>query len=72
MAKVKQTKNCIVCLKKATQWSGHVIKFPKQPIREALIAGFCAEHVGVLKYHLYFNRRGCYGFYNKNHGSQEA
>jgi len=61
--KGKATKKCIVCLKKATIFGGHVI----DENGKCIIAGFCQEHSEVECPHL-LNREGCYGAWHKRYG----
>ena len=61
------TKNCIICFKEATSWTGHVHKKDGD-----ILAGWCDTHkqkdneysyVGIRK-----NCTGCFGRFTKNMG----
>ena len=55
---MKETKNCIVCLKKAKSHTGHVI----DKKGNAITAGWCGKHNSDnIKCPHLLNRRGCYG-----------
>jgi hypothetical protein len=57
-----KTKYCIVsgCSREATEWTGWVIKS-----RDGVKAGFCSDHTGMPCPNV-FNKKNCYGIYNKN------
>jgi hypothetical protein len=54
--------NCIVCLKKATSFTGHVHKEDG----EAVIAGFCQLHNN--KKQINGKCKGCYGYWENDMG----
>jgi len=60
---MKYTKKCIVCLKKACIWGGHVVGENNKPI----IVGWCKEHHTHPNVNL-MNRIGCYGAWHKRYG----
>jgi hypothetical protein len=60
------TKNCIVCIKKATCYIGHVHKK-----KEHIIAGFCKEHFKTTSIIEGCNK-GCYGKYNYKMGHDKT
>jgi hypothetical protein len=61
--KMKTTEKCIVCLKKATNFSGHVIKNDGRII----IAGWCDEHSDLHSINL-LNKNGCFGGWHNEYG----
>lgn len=60
-----KVKNCIVCLKKATIYTGHVMK-------ENLVvsAGFCEKHQDAPCASL-LGEEGCFGGWHKEYGITE-
>lgn len=58
--KFYQTVNCIVCLKPAEFWSGHVLTEDDKVIT----AGFCKKHIDTHSPDL-IDRIGCFGGYYK-------
>lgn len=63
----RETKNCIVCLKPAVVYTGHLLaKHGKE-----ITAGFCKEHEDT-DCPGYFGRQGCYGIYSKKLGKRKA
>lgn len=61
--KGKATEKCIVCLKKAKVFTGHVIDEKGKPI----IAGWCSDHEGAPQINM-MKRTGCYGAWHKRYG----
>ena len=67
-----QTKNCIICLKEAEWFSGHVIRGSR-----VVTAGWCVEHSDMdldlrspkdkKRYYL-ANKEGCHGGWLKEYG----
>lgn len=68
--KYYKTKKCIVCLKKATVFAGHLIGIPPQ--RRLIFAGFCKKH-SLLEnsYHNFMNKQGCFGGWHPRYGIQD-
>jgi len=60
---MKGTEKCIVCLKPAIWYRGHVVV----KNGEDIIAGWCEEHHDIETPYL-MNKKGCYGGYNKIYG----
>lgn len=66
--KFKHTENCIICLKKAFVWTGHVIRQ-----KECVLAGFCYKHINEMnkdkiKLLNLINKQGCFGAYHPKYG----
>ncbi len=66
MKKDFAVEKCIVCLKPATVFTGHLVEFPYQHI----CAGFCGEHQDAPCPD-YLGRTGCFGVYHKVFGMKE-
>ena len=60
-----QTTKCIQCLKRATNWGGHVLNE-----KECIIAGWCDKHVGMFSPNL-MGKTGCFGGWHKKYGREE-
>ena len=60
---MKATEKCIVCLKKATNFGGHVI----DENGKTIIAGWCDKHADITSPNL-LRREGCYGAWHKRYG----
>jgi len=59
------TTKCIVCLKKAERYGGHLLLR-----KDYVLAGWCKDHDGEPKMNL-MNRTGCYGGFHEKYGFQE-
>ena len=59
----RMTRNCIVCLRSADNWSGHVFRG-----RELVIAGWCRKHQRSHGRVCFANRIGCMGGYMTAYG----
>lgn len=68
---IGDTKKCIVCLKKAIHFTGHVIKD-----NDIVFAGFCDDHINTYinkwknteNYYYLGNMKGCYGGWMPEYG----
>jgi len=58
-----QTKRCLVCLRKATNYSG----FVTSKKHGTIIAGWCEGHSDIPSPDL-LNMCGCFGHYDKRYG----
>lgn len=67
-ARVRETTKCIVCLRPATVFSGHVMRG-----REAVIAGWCDDH-SVVNWTppFYMGRIGCCGGWHSAYGCRKS
>lgn len=54
----RMTRNCIVCLRPAESWSGHILRG-----HEIVIAGWCRKHQESHRRVNLANRIGCMGGY---------
>lgn len=62
--RAQQTTKCIVCLRRATSWSGVVLKSQRD-----VSAGFCVRHER-LRLRNMLRREGCLGGWHKMMGLQ--
>ena len=68
---IGDVKNCIVCLRKATKFTGHVVKE-----NDIVFAGFCDDHINTYinkwrkteNYYYLGNMEGCYGGWMPEYG----
>jgi len=64
-----RTENCLVCLKPATEFTGHVLKGTKR-----VTAGWCKEHSRTpgwpISMSLLGVSMGCYGGWHEKYGIQ--
>ena len=68
--KTRDVKRCIVCLKPAVVFTGHLLEYAGQHIDKSVGAGFCKEHEDTDCKNE-FGEQGCYGLYRKKYGIQE-
>ena len=63
-----QTPNCLICLRPATTWTGHVLHG-----EDVITAGWCVEHVPEGRAMRDFaGRQGCFGGYLPAYDIEEA
>jgi hypothetical protein len=60
---MRSTKRCIVCLKKATIFGGHVV----DATGKRIYAGWCDEHFNTPNINL-LGKYGCYGGWHPKYG----
>jgi len=58
-----RTEKCIICLKKAVIYGGHVV----DENNKSIFAGFCLTHSDNKSPNL-LRRQGCYGAWHKRYG----
>ena len=64
---MREVKKCIICLKPATSYSGHLVEFVGQAMNKSITAGFCSKHNKIRNPNA-FGKTGCFGLYSKNFG----
>jgi len=62
---MNKTQKCLVCLKKAEYFTGHLLT----ETNEMIIGGFCKKHLNVININ-FLNRQGCLGAYHSKYGIQ--